>query len=183
VTLTARERTAFRKQVTAIIESCMTVAGWSCLPFRRSMKLFARPGDVTPFLLLSNIAGRRWGGYVIEGGIGILHRPFERHWSAIAKDADNGGELTAFLHSANIREINELAYIDPHQPIETQVYLWCEPTIAVLNALPTTELELSLAYRDKRLLAGHPLDHFLLSTQAEKKAAFQQFLEGGPVGT
>jgi hypothetical protein len=180
VTLTARERTAFRKKVTAIIESSMSLAGWSCLPFRRSMKLFARHGDVTPFFLLSNIAGRRWGGYVIEGGIGILHRPFERHWSAIAKDVGNDDELTAFLHSANFLELIELAYLDPQQQIETQVYLWCEAVVAVLKELPMTHAELSLAYKEKRLVAGRSLDHFLVSGRADKKAAFQQFLDGAP---
>jgi hypothetical protein len=180
VTLTARERTAFRKQVTAIIESRMTVTGWSCVPFRRSMKLFAHDTDVTPFFLLSNIAGRRWGGYVIEGGIGILHRPFERHWSSISEDVDGNNGLTAFLHSANFRELVELAYIDPCQPIETQVYPWCEAAVAVLNTLPTTHAELSLAYTERRLLAGRPLDHFLHLQQAGKKSALQQFLYSAP---
>jgi hypothetical protein len=27
------------------------------------------------------------------------------------------------------------AYIDPHQPIETQVHPWCESAVAVLNAV------------------------------------------------
>ena len=147
------------------------------------MKLFTRHADVTPFFLLSEIAGRQWGGYVIEGGFGILHRPFERYWSTIAKDIDNHDQLTTFLHSANFRELIELAYIDPHQPIETQVYLWCESAVAILNALPMTQADLSLAYREKSLLAGHPLDHFLASQQANKRAAFQQFLDGAPVAT
>jgi hypothetical protein len=73
----ASERTAFRKQVTAIIESSMELAGWRCVPYsRRSMKLFAREGDVTPFFLLTSIAGRNWGGYVIEGGVGSSIGPF-----------------------------------------------------------------------------------------------------------
>jgi hypothetical protein len=160
----------------------MSAAGWPSLAFDGSMKLFAREDDVTPFLLLSNIAGRRWGGYAIEGNLGILHRPFERHWSA-TRDAgtDTVNELTASLHSANIRELNDFGYIDPRQGFETQVYVWCESVVAILNTLPMTHAELSLAHREKRLLAGRPLDHFLLTGKNEKSAAFRQFMEGAPL--
>jgi hypothetical protein len=143
------------------------------------MKLFTRRGDVTPFLLLSSIAGRRWGGYVIEGSVGILHRQFEDHWSAIAEVGSDGIELTASLHLANIREMSELCYIDPREPLETQVYPWCESAVAILATFPTTHAELSAVYKQKRLLAGHPLDHFLvpLPQKAEKNIAFRKFLE------
>jgi hypothetical protein len=179
----ASERTAFRKQVTAIIESCMQLAGWPCVPYtRRSMRLFARDGDVTPFLLLSAIAGRNRGGYVIEGGIGILHRPFERQWTAATPDADDDG-LTAYLHSANFRELIELADLDPQLSIETQVNLWCEAVVAILNSMPTTHAELSLAHKEKHLLAGSTLDRFLLRhralpDRAGRETAFLQLLEG-----
>jgi len=176
VGLTVRQRTAFRKQVTAIIDSAMIAAGWSGEPFGRGMKLFIRAGDVTPFFLLSKIAGRPWGGYVIEGGIGILHRPFEQRWSSTATVNSNDFPTT-FLHTANFLEINDLAYIDPHQPLETHVYVWCESLVRILNSLPTTHVELSLAHREKRSLAGHPLDDFLSFQEADKNAAFIKFLD------
>jgi hypothetical protein len=179
VALTARERTAFRKQVISIIESCMKMAGWSCLPYRHAMRLFSREGDVTPVLLLSNIAGRGWGEYVIEGGIGILHRTFERRWSAGAGRAASAGGPTVIRHTANFRELSGLAYIDPHEPVETQVYPWCEVAVAILRAMPMTHEELSAAYREKRLVAGAPLRHYLLLQQDDKRAAFDQYLEGG----
>ena len=87
------------------------------------------------------------------------------------------------LHSANFRELIELAYLDPQQSIETQVYLWCEAVVAILNSLPSTHAELSLAHKDKRLLAGITLDRFLLrhrvlAERAGKETAFLQLLEG-----
>lgn len=161
----------------------MELAGWRCVPYkRRQMKLFAREGDVTPFFLLAGIAGRNWGSYVIEGGIGFIHRPFERQWAAIAQDAQHDG-LTAFLHAANLRELRGLSYLDPDEPIETQVHVWCEAVVALLNSLPGTHAELSLAHQEKRLLAGAPLEHFLLMhrvhpDRAAREMGFLKFLEG-----
>jgi hypothetical protein len=179
----ASERSAFRQRVSAIIESSLELAGWRCVPYaRRQMKLFAREGDVTPFFLLTEIEGRYWGDYVITGGLGIIHRPFERHWASIAPDSQDDG-LTAILHSANLGELRDLSDLDPHEPVETLVYAWCEAVVALLDSLPRTHTELCLAHNENRLLAGKPLEHFLatyraLPQRAGKATEFLKFLEG-----
>ena len=57
-----------------------------------------------------------------------------------------------------------------------QIYPWCEAALALINTLPTTQDELRVAYREKRL-AAKPLDAFLPMLPADKKAAFHRFME------
>ncbi|MGL6222221.1 MAG: hypothetical protein ACRC6L_01430, partial [Steroidobacteraceae bacterium] len=77
MTLTSTERRNFKRQTFGEIEAILGGLGWIAAPWRGAGRYFTQGESVTPYLLISDIAGRRWGKYVIEGSFGVLHRPFE----------------------------------------------------------------------------------------------------------
>jgi hypothetical protein len=135
---------------------------------------------VTPYLLVSEIASRRWGHYAVEGAFGILHRPFEQAWSSAASDSDETTLMTVSLHTANFRELEGSRYLDPTQELPLQAASFCEAAIKILDGLPSTEAGLVSALQDNKL-AGHSFDSYFAHAAAHpalkiKQAAFRRCL-------
>ena len=111
MTLSSRERREFKRRAIGEIESCLGTAGWAAIRWRRSGRLFAHVEPVTPYFLLADLAGRQWGGYVIEGMFGVLHRPFEQLWLPSAAGRGEEEPMTVALHTANFKQLNTTSHI------------------------------------------------------------------------
>jgi hypothetical protein len=178
--LTTAERRNFKCQAVRAIEAILGSLGWAATAWRGNGRFFTQAELVTPYLLVSDIAGRRWGHYVIEGSFGVLHRPFEQSWSSKA-ESDETAMLTVGLHAANFGQHEDTRYIDPGKELQPQVASFCESAIKILSALPFSEAGLVSAVRENKL-AGHSFESYLSHAAARpelkaKHLALRHYLE------
>lgn len=184
--LASTERRKFKGAVFRALEKSFGDLGWTATPWRRTGRFFTQPGPVTPYLLVCDFAGRRWGSYVVDGAFGVIHRSFEQSWGSAATEADESALRTVSLHTANFRELDDTRYIDPGNDIQSQVSSFCEATLKVLHSLPSTEAGLASAMRENKLV-GHPFDSYFAPAALHpelnpKQLAFRRYLEGLPRG-
>lgn len=145
--LASAERSKFKRQAIGEAEGLLGGLGWLVAPWRGTGRLFTLAESVTPYLLISNIAGRRFGQYAIEGSFGVIHRPFEQSWSSAAQEDADTDQFTLALHTANFHQLDESRYVDARQELRPQVARFCEAALAVFRSFPVSEAGLVTAYR------------------------------------
>jgi hypothetical protein len=129
---------------------------------------------VTPFFRCSEVRPRAKGTYLIEGGVGLLHKGFEVEWSTKPDRMPKAPGFAMLLHTANLTELNDVRYVTEDQAISVAGY--CDRITSILTRMPSSVEELKQMYRIGRLL-DRPLGAFAGFSHRPKHAAFITFLE------
>lgn len=162
-----------KKRLTSAIEEFMTRRGWSMSRVRRSCQFFELPIETTPYVFLEP-PRKRQEFFEVLGAIGIVNRPFERHWATSHPTETYTDTLATSLHLANFPGLHEARLISIEK-MERDVEVLGAELLKILASFPRDEHALRSAFQ-RGELAGRPIVNFSGYLGREKFRALQEFI-------
>lgn len=151
----------------------MTQRGWSMSRVRQSCQFFELPIETTPYVFLEP-PRRRGEFFEVTGGIGVISRPFERHWATSHTTETYTDTLAMSLHLSNLPGLHEARLISIEQ-IEEDVEVLGTELLEILESFPRDEHALRSAFQ-RGELAGRPIVNFSGYLGREKFRALEEFI-------
>lgn len=158
----------------AAFDDIMKRHGWSVSKARGSGPIYELRTETTPYILFEPPRKHRNDFLEMVGVVGVIHRPFERHWAQLHRAGSYTDPLAMTLHLANFAELVESRLIDTSK-LEQEITVFGDQLRALLASFPRDERSLRDAFeRDE--LAGKPIVYFANVFERDKFNALKQFV-------
>lgn len=167
------------ESVRSIIARTMNIAlssqRWSSVELCGLPPSYARDSLVTPYFHCSSIVLKPYGGYTVEGVLGVIHQGFEKLWM---QNEDREVRVPGFgvvLNIVNIAELSEHHFIPSDGRVEANVGEFCAALCRNLEEMPSDEAALFFAIQ-RDLMLGRPWRDFSGYAYRQKFRAFIEFV-------